>query len=119
MARESYTLGVDLGEKTFAKKQYRNEQFFILPNETNKCEHDRIMARHSELCQRFKRFQVLKQPYRHNLEKHTTVFNAVINVIQLMLENGFPLSVVDCSNQCVRPEENGMFNYIFFTVYTI
>ncbi|XP_037047178.1 uncharacterized protein LOC119081971 [Bradysia coprophila] len=104
LARESYTLCVEPGEKTFAKKSYRNEQFFILPNPNNKTEHERIMARHLELTQRLKRFASLKQPFRHDLEKHTTVFNAVINVIQLMLENGDPLRDVDYSTQLEKPE---------------
>lgn len=99
MARQSYTIAVDPGEKTLAKRPYRNEEFFILPNGNNKSQHDRIMARHGELTTRFRRFQSLKRPFRHDLEKHTVVFNAVINVIQLMLENGYPLSDVDLSTQ--------------------
>ncbi|KAG4076206.1 hypothetical protein HA402_014755 [Bradysia odoriphaga] len=110
LARESYTLCVEPGEKTFAKKAYRNKQFFILPNQSNKTEHESIMARHLQLTQRLRRFSSLKQPFRHDLEKHTTVFNAVINVVQLMLENGDPFRDVDYSTQLEIPENGHPFS---------
>lgn len=85
-------LAVDAVEKTFADKRYGDATtYFIVPNGENKCEHDRIMARHEAVNKRFKRFEALKQSFRHDLEKHPMVFNAVANLIQLMLENGEPL----------------------------
>lgn len=84
-------LAVDVVEKTFADKRYADATYFIVPNGENKCEHDRIMVRHEAVNKRFKRFEALKQSFRHDLEKHTMVFNAVANLIQLMLENDEPL----------------------------
>lgn len=79
------------GEKTLADKGYRDHNFFILPNLINNIVHGRIMARHETVNRRMKQFQALKQAFRHDIQKHPMVFNAVANLTQLMLENGEPL----------------------------
>lgn len=74
-----------------ADKGYREPRYFILPNETNKTIHKRIMSRHETVNKRLKQFLILKQPFRHDLKKHPMVFKAVANLVQLMIENGEPL----------------------------
>lgn len=91
IVREAYVLSVDVGEKTLADLGYADQNFFILPNYNNTTAHERIMSRHETVNKRFKQFQALKQPFRHELDKHPMVFHAVANLTQLMIENGEPL----------------------------
>lgn len=91
LAREAYTDSVDIGERTIADKAYRDSRYFILPNKQNKKLHKQIMARHETVNKRMKLFQILKQPFHHNLQKHPMVFRAVANLVQLKLKNGEPL----------------------------
>lgn len=90
LARESYVLLVDPGELTLADKCYKDKRFFILKSAMNAEEHQRIMA-HETINKRMKQFKILKNEYRHKLEKHPTVFLAIGNLTQLMIENGHPL----------------------------
>lgn len=91
LAREAYVFSVNDGELTIADKGYKDDQFFILPNDNNKRTHRRVMARHETVNKRMKQFLILKHPFRNNLRKHPMVFRAVANLVQLMLENGEPL----------------------------
>lgn len=87
-------LTVDDGEKTMADRIYRDNKFFILPDARNQGLHARIMARHETVNRRIKQFRALGQKFRHDRQKHPMVFHAVINLTQLMLENGEPLFTV-------------------------
>lgn len=94
LAREAYVMFVEPVEKTFTDKGYRDQNFFILPNLNNKTIHGLIMARHETINRRMKQFQALKQVFRHSIDKHPMVFNAVANLTQLMIENGEPLFAI-------------------------
>lgn len=91
LAREAYTLSVLPGEKTMADKGYNDDSFFILPNPNNSIFHKRIMSRHETVNKRIRQFKILKDTFRHSIIKHTIVFNSVVNLTQLMIENGEPL----------------------------
>lgn len=52
------------------------------------------MSRHETLNKRVKQFQVMQQRFRHFLDKHPTAFHAVINLTQLMIENGHPFYTI-------------------------
>lgn len=79
-----------------ADKGYPDHRYFILPNHKNHYQHKRIMSRHETVNKRMKQFNILKQSFRHNLEKQPMVFYAVINLVQLMLDNGNPY--LSCNN---------------------
>lgn len=92
IARKAYVLFVNPGEKTLADKGYRDQMFFIIPNPNNINEQGRIMALHETVNRRMKQFQALKQVFRHDIDKHPLVFNAVAHLTQLMIENIFRLN---------------------------
>lgn len=91
LSRELYVLSVKPGEKTLADKGYKDSNFFILPNQQNKTIHSRIMARHETVNKRLRQFAILKKSFRHDLKKHPICFHAVVNITQLVLQNGSPL----------------------------
>jgi hypothetical protein len=91
IARESYVNYVDEDELTLADKGYRGDAHFITPTESNGRRHKEIMARHETINKRIRQFNVLSKKFRHNLQKHPRCFHAVLNITQLLLENGYPL----------------------------
>lgn len=91
LAREAYVLLVDEGELTMADKGYNDPKYFLLPSQENGVEHKHIMSRHETVNKRLRQFKILKEIFRHSLEKHPKVFNAVVNLTEMMLENGEPL----------------------------
>lgn len=48
-------------------------------------------SRHETVNARFKQFKILVDEYRHKLENHGIVFNAVANITQLSIMYGSPL----------------------------
>ena len=91
LARELYVLSVNVGEKTVADKGYKDKKFFIMPDQQNKKVHERIMSRHETVNKRLRQFSVLRQVFRHDIKKHPICFHAVVNITQIILENGSPL----------------------------
>jgi len=91
LARESFVLSVDAGERTIGDKGYKDSTFFILRNSRNEDVHKRILSRHETVNKRLKQFQILKHNFRHELAKHPMVFHAVANITQIKLKNGEPL----------------------------
>ena len=51
-------------------------------------------ARHEALNGRIKEFSVLSERFRHKIDKHKIVFEAVCVVVQYTLENGRPLNPI-------------------------
>lgn len=94
VARQAYVFFVNDNEKTIADLGYQDEKFFILPKDSYNAIHSRILSRHETVNKRLKQFRVLKVEFRHNIAKHPMVFHAVVNLTQLMLENGSPLFIV-------------------------
>lgn len=76
---------------TLADKGYRDSKFFLLPNQTNCHTHKIIMSRHETVNKRLRHYKILKDTFRNSIEKHPTVFHAVVNLTQLSIENGEPL----------------------------
>lgn len=91
LAREAYVLLVNPGELTVADKGYNDALYFIQKTIRNVRDHGTIMARHETVNKRMKQFKILKNTYRHSLQKHPLVFHAVANLTQLMIQNGYPL----------------------------
>lgn len=88
LALESFVPSLKNGERAMADKEYRNEKYFILPNDGNRTEHKLIMSRHDKINQRLRHFQILKKTFRHDREKHPMVFQSVVNLIELLIEQG-------------------------------
>ena len=57
-----------------------------------------VRSRHETLNGRFKFWEILKQPFRHNIVEHGEVFRAIAVVIQLGIDEGDKLFSVDYSD---------------------
>lgn len=53
--------------------------------------HKRIMSRHETVNKRIRQFKILNDIFRHNIQNHPLIFHAIVNITQLMIENGEPL----------------------------
>jgi hypothetical protein len=91
IARDSYVHYVDDNELTLGDKGYRGDARFITPTESNGGRHKQIMARHETVNKRIRQFNILNKKFRNALEKHPRCFHAVVNITQILLENGYPL----------------------------
>ena len=93
LARNAFIDCLQPGEKALADAGYRNQQYFELAN--NNPQKQRILARHENVNARIKLFCCMKDRFRHALYLHPRFFNAVVNLTQLMIENGEPLNTLD------------------------
>lgn len=84
------------GELYVADSGYRSaEHRAIIPSGLhNSLERktSKIRARHESYNRRFKQWKVLGGLFRHKLQKHKFVFNAVANITQMMLDQGEMMS---------------------------
>ena len=48
----------------------------------------RARARHETCNKRFKQFQILKKPFRHNRSEHQKVFRSIVVLTQLSIQSG-------------------------------
>lgn len=88
---------IPAGKKIIGDNGYRGENDIIsTPNNA----HDsavlrkfksRARARHESFNRRIKAFHILSETFRHDIEKHRIVFEAVCVICQYQLENGSPL----------------------------
>lgn len=85
IAKDHYIHYVASNEMTLADKGYRCHQYFKQPATSSK---KRILARHETLNGRLKQFKALGGRYRHKLRKHPKIFHAIINIVQISIENG-------------------------------
>jgi len=85
------------GEKAQADLGYRGEKHttIIIPNQFDskaiKKLKDDVRARHETVNKRFKQFAALKQVFRHDLDKHKPVFEAIAVLTQLGISLNEPL----------------------------
>ncbi len=56
-----------------------------------------VRSRHETLNGQFKFWEILKQPFRHNIVEHGEVFRAIAVIIQLGIDEGDELFSVDYS----------------------
>ena len=91
---------LEYGEKVETDKGYRGS----VPSSVNCPSYEvperramstRVRNRHETCNRRFKRWNILKVDYRHDILDHGAVFGAVIVLTQLSFENGEPLFSVD------------------------
>ena len=93
LARECYIYNIDQNEKTISDNTYTDEKYFIIPRQypRNSIKHrtiKEILARHETVNRRFKQFGVLSQRFRHHISLHPYCFNAVANIVQVMIDSG-------------------------------
>jgi len=93
LARELFVDRLDPGEKALADKGYLDDNFFVNPNGDEKKKN--ILARHETVNRRIKQFSCMERRFRHALFLHPPFFHAVVNLTQLMIENGEPLYPVE------------------------
>lgn len=93
IAREAYIYAVEENEMTLADRGYNDEKYFIFPstNDFSSAQQKKFMARHETINMRLKRFGVLQNRFRHCLSLHPKCFYAVLNLTQLLIENGEPM----------------------------
>lgn len=72
-------------EITLAEKGYRLVSHFKQPTTVFE---KRVLARHETLNHRLKQFKALGERWRHSLKKHPKVFHAVVNIVQVAINNG-------------------------------
>ena len=60
---------------------------------------DDARARHETVNRRLKHWGILKNVFRHDIEKHTNELRAVAVITQLEFENGEPAFQVNYSDQ--------------------
>lgn len=97
LARNAYTSMVGKNEMTVADKGYNDSIFFLFPKQNDpaaKRKH-KIMARHETVNRRIKQFRVMGEKFRHSLFLHPRCFHAVINLIEIAIENGENLYSID------------------------
>lgn len=91
LARIAFVPSLNEHERAMADNGYKDHNHFILPDARNSELHNLIMARHETINRRLKEFKILSEDFRHQLQKHPMIVNAVANIVQLMLKNGHPL----------------------------
>ena len=88
------------GEMVEADKGYRGEYCHVrtpvdYQTEEEKKAKNTVRARHETVNRRFKQFAALKQVFRHDINVHRVVFEAVVVITQLNINNGDKLFQVD------------------------
>lgn len=88
------------GEMVEADKGYRGEYDHVRTPVDYETEDERkskstLLARQETVNRRFKQFGALKQVFRHNIMVHRVVFESVVVITQLNINNGEKLFQVD------------------------
>ena len=86
--------GVDY--RVIADRGHRGERGFIstpssFDSEMVRCFKGRALSRHESFNGRLKNFDCLQEHFRHSVQKHKICFLAGVVIVQISLENGFPL----------------------------
>ena len=93
LARNAILDAVGPREMIIADGGYNDHQYFETLSNPQKAK--AILARHETVNRRVKQFSCMSQTFRHSLYLHPRFFHAVINLTQLMIENGEPLYPVE------------------------
>lgn len=94
IARDSFVERLDANEKAFADLGYCDNKYFLIPKPADRLfnkNHKLIMSRHETVNGRIKNFHVMSDRFRHATYLHGRCFYAVLNIVQLSIENGEPL----------------------------
>ena len=92
IARNEIIFLLDENEKILADGGYADGgQFFETPtgyNNEDQRMKQRARARHETINGRLKNWKILREPFRHGVEKHCNVFLAVINITHMLMAAG-------------------------------
>jgi hypothetical protein len=93
LSRLSYVEQLRPGELTVTDDGYNDGNYFMFPRAYPDYAHElkAIAQRHETINNLFKRWNVLRTPFRHELEKHRLCFYAIAHIVQLMIMSGEPL----------------------------
>ena len=88
------------GERVEADRGYRGQADKVrvpdqFENLEEKQKKQRARSRHETVNRRFKQFKILKHDFRHSLQKHKSVFHAVVVLTQLSIKKGEVLFACD------------------------
>lgn len=88
------------GEMVEADRGYRGEYYHVrttvdYDDDEELISKGKVLARHETVNRRFKQFGVLKQVFRHHIGVHRVVFESVVVLTQLSINNGDKLFQVD------------------------
>ena len=90
---------LNLGEMAIADKGYRGEPEVIDRPDAGSLEWQEkkklARSRHETVNGRIKKFNVMGNKFRHDMDLHDVCFDAVVVIVQLNIENGEPLFEVD------------------------
>jgi hypothetical protein len=99
IAREALVDALDRGEYYIADGGYYDgNQWSETPTGLNNFEQRQqkmVRSRHETVNSRLKQWSALNRVFRHRLSKHSPVFRAVANILQLSIENGEPLFEIE------------------------
>ena len=94
LARSKFVKKLLPGEKAVADKGYKDRRYFITPDlvrddgEFQK----KIRAMHENINFGIKTFKAVADKFRHSLPKHILCFFAIVNLVQLKIDNGNPMA---------------------------
>jgi hypothetical protein len=71
----------------------------VFLNQVGRQQKSVVRSRHETLNKRLKQWHVLHDTFRHDLEKHSSVFRAVDVITQVAIEHGEPLFSVEYNDQ--------------------
>ena len=93
LARNAFIDRLEPQEMVVADGGYQDQQYFVNPNGDQRIK--QILARHETVNRRVKQFRCMKDIFRHELYLHPRFLHAVVNLTQLMIQNGEPLYSVE------------------------
>ena len=91
--RKGIKLALANGEMVIGDNGYTDEKC-ITGNDQQLMQQEvfeRVKARHETVNRRLKQFYALGHKFRHGLSRHSICFFAVLNLTQLMIDDGAPL----------------------------
>lgn len=87
-----YPDAIENGEKAIADRGYRDQRYFITPENIPLYPRiKKILARHETVNGRLKQFKILQIRFRNKLHLHPKCFHAVVNLVQISINHGNPL----------------------------
>jgi hypothetical protein len=78
-----------LAKRPWRTRAIEDNNYFVNPNGDHIKKN--ILARHETVNQRVKQFYSMKNVFRQVLTLHPSFFRAVVNLTQIMIDNGEPL----------------------------
>ncbi len=95
LARNAIIEALLPGERIVADRGYNDANYFEIDGIISDRKKKKLLARHETVNRRIKQFRCMSSKFRHALDLHPRFFHAVVNLTQLMIENGEPLYSVE------------------------